>query len=133
VLSTVTCSPDSADRWSFPVSAGDSIHVVVDTVNAATAFDIYSGLYNSVGAAVGTEVDAGDDELVCSFPPPSYACPEYTYIATTSGTYEVSVEEYCSCPGTGLLDYSLLVEVNGVPVTLTQTVDNGPSTNNCAG
>ena len=132
VLSQVYCSPNSADRWTFNANAGDTIHIVVDTVDAATAFDIYSALFFPVGSAPTTYVANGDDDFTCTFPPASWSCPDYVYTAAATGTYEVSVEEYCSCPAVQPMNYSLVVEVNGVPVPLVMSVDDGPSTTNCS-
>ena len=64
------------DGWAFQATPGDQITVTVDTVSAATAFDLEACLSGTPNGACLPGFQ-GDDNFTCSFPPPAFACPRF--------------------------------------------------------
>jgi hypothetical protein len=64
------------DTFAFQSLPGTFITVTVDTVSAATAFDIEACVS---GTPNGTCLPGfqGDDNFTCTFPPPAFACPQF--------------------------------------------------------
>lgn len=120
VFGTITCTTE--DRWRVAVSAGQDIRVTVDTVDAESAFDIYSEIYSSGDEALAD----GDDEIECTFPPPAFQCPDYTYAAVVDDELEVSVRIVGGsvCPA-DTLGYELGATLNGVAAVLELVVNDG--------
>jgi hypothetical protein len=99
------------DQFAFFALSGQGVHLRVDTVDAATAADTRL----RVRLPDGTELYEADDDFACSFPPPSYSCPEYTFTAATAGLYtvEIYVGASESCRDRTLANYELTVTVDG--------------------
>jgi hypothetical protein len=118
-----TCIPPVFDTWEFDVTAGQSVFLQADTVDAATAADLCFD-----GNCASVDFFSGDDDVFCTFPPPDFRCPEATFVATTSATCSVDVtlcSSACSDPTTA--NYGLRVTVDGVGGFLTLVVDDGAS------
>jgi hypothetical protein len=116
-LSLRGCDFDAIqDQLAFFVASGQAVYVKVDTVDAATAADTRL----RVRTPDGTELYEADDEVDCTFPPPSYGCPEHSFTATTAGLYtvEVYVGSTESCADPSLVNYGLTVTVDGGPSEL---------------
>ncbi len=110
---------DVVDVWAF-AGSGDVV-VTVDTVAAETAFDPGLWLLNVVDDPP-SDVAEGDDEFDCTFPPPTYTCPEAS--GTVSGAMPgVYVFTYDDCVGS-VGEYELSVTVDGAPVALTLARDD---------
>jgi hypothetical protein len=93
-----TCEPPVTDQWTFQVTAGQTVLVHADTIDAATAADL---------CFQGTCTDGtsfyGDDEVSCTFPPPAYACPETSFVASSDATCTMNVmtcSPSCADPST---------------------------------
>jgi hypothetical protein len=117
---------NAEDEWQFSVTGGDSVAAAADTVDAATAADLYLVLDCPHSAD-----DVGDDELPCEFPPPAYDCPIAALQTRGPGTCTLTVTESPEdpavvCANPGRANYALIVTVNGTPVPLTLTVDDRP-------
>ena len=104
------------DQFAFFVQSGQTVYLKVDTVDAATAADTRL----RVRLPDGTELYEADDEAACTFPPPSYACPQYSFTADTAGLYtvEVYVGSSESCASQDLVNYQLTVTVDAQPSDL---------------
>jgi hypothetical protein len=100
------------DQFAFFALSGQAVHLKVDTVDAATAADTRL----RVRLPDGTELYEADDDFACTYPPPSYSCPEYTFTAATAGLYtvEIYVGTSESCRDRTLANYELTVTVDGV-------------------
>ena len=84
--------------------AGDTITLVVDTLDPATAFD-------PVLTVIGPdrcEPVTDDDTLPCTAPPPAFACPSLRIDAPDDGTYTLLVENLGSCADPAIGSYRLL-------------------------
>jgi hypothetical protein len=71
--------PDDAfdeDSLAFQALPGTHITATVDTVSAATAFDIEACISGTPGGECLPGL-AGDDDFACTFPPPSFSCPRF--------------------------------------------------------
>ncbi len=119
---TIACDGlTTGDVYVFTPS-GD-FTVTVDTVSAATTFDpqAYATLDTSTYASDGT--GSGDDEVTCTFPPPTYACPQFD-VTGVSGAVAVVVRAYTGdCNSTGTGEYQLIVSGPGAPASLSLTED----------
>ncbi len=110
------------DVWSF-VESG-AVVARVDTIAADTAFDPGLWIVDAI-ADPNSDVADGDDEFPCTFPPPTYSCPEATGTVTGAmpGVYVFTYDDCTSDVG----EYALTVTVNGVPVPLTLVRDDHPT------
>ncbi len=115
-----TCSPPVTDTWTFSATAGQTVAISADTVDAGTAADLCF-----IGECAGVDFFSADDNVACSFPPPGFACPTTTFVATASGTCTVNVA-LCSsaCANPATANYALTVTLNASPALLTLTVDD---------
>ncbi len=104
------------DQFAFFVQTGQAVHAKVDTVDANTAADMRLRLRSPDGA----EIAEADDEVPCTYPPPSYSCPEHSFVATSPGIYtvEVYVGSSESCFDKSLVNYGLTVTVDDQPSDL---------------
>ncbi len=86
------------DIYSFEGGQGTSVSVLVDTVSAASAFDIEACLSTTTDQADCFAF--GDDNVACTYPPPAFGCPAFntTLPADGDGIYYLLVE---SGSGTG--------------------------------
>jgi hypothetical protein len=66
----------SEDDYAFESQAGTHITVTVDTVSAATAFDIEACLADTPDGSCLPGLQ-GDDDFSCTFPPPAFGCPRF--------------------------------------------------------
>ncbi|MCO4748027.1 MAG: hypothetical protein KC912_24755 [Proteobacteria bacterium] len=124
---TIPCAAGSYDLYSLPTNAGGDLVVRVDTVLAATTFDPWSALLSSANPKVSPDdvLADGDDEFVCTFPPPEYECPEMTY-TSTGGTLGLIVGGYAdACNSTNVGTYSLSVTLGGAPITPSLVTNDG--------
>jgi hypothetical protein len=64
------------DGFAFQSMAGAHITVTVDTVSQNTAFDIEACLSDTPQGACLPGF-SGDDNFACTFPPPSFECPQF--------------------------------------------------------
>jgi hypothetical protein len=64
------------DSYAFQSKVGTQITVTVDTVSAATAFDIEACISGEPNGDCLPGLQ-GDDNFSCTFPPPSFACPRF--------------------------------------------------------
>jgi hypothetical protein len=108
------------DVWQFQAGAGQSVEVRVDTTDAATAADLCAEL------TCGELQVTGDDDVPCTFPPPSYACPRITGIPTTDGDCFVSVHMCSTCANPDRAAYSLVVGVAGEEANPQLITDDSP-------
>jgi hypothetical protein len=104
------------DQFAFFVQSGQAVYLKVDTVDAATAADTRL----RVRLPDGTELYEADDEATCTFPPPSYGCPEHSFTADTAGLYTVGIYVGLSesCASQDLVNYALTVTVDDAPSDL---------------
>jgi sugar lactone lactonase YvrE len=112
--------PDLPDEWDLAVQAGVPVTLAADTVDVATAADLCFEV-----TCPGQAVVSGDDEMPCTFPVVSAACPQKTFVPPATGTCGVRVA-LCSrsCADDGRARYALrvsggvptLVNDDGVPV-----------------
>jgi len=108
------------DFWEFDVTAGQTVFIEADTVDAATAADLC--FFGNCG---GVDFFGADDDFSCTFPPPAFSCPRDTFVATTSGTCTVEVRTCSSaCADPGMANYSLTVQRDGSFADLTLVGDD---------
>jgi len=125
-VASVPCGTGLVDIWSFGVQAGQSIVVVVDTVSEETTFDPTLSVLLEDPFSSGFEpevVAEGDDEMECSFPPPSGGCPRVERSLDAGGIVYVVIGEKDVCVDAGGL-YRMTAEVNGAPAPLTIEEDD---------
>jgi hypothetical protein len=98
------------DRFVFFAQSGQQVYVNADTVDAATAAD----LRLRVRRPDGSELYEADDDFECTYPPPSYSCPEHTFSADANGLYtvEIYVGMSESCTDYSRANYALTVEID---------------------
>ena len=102
------CNQNVVDTWQFAVKAGQTVVARGDTVDAATAADLFMIL------TCGMEIDVGDDEFACTFPPPDFACPLATLTATSNTLCTVDISSlFNNCRDNATANYELSVEVDG--------------------
>lgn len=93
-----TCDPRVTDTWRFDVAAGGAVTVRVDTADVATAADLCLTVQ-----CPGREPLRGDDDVPCSFAPPSFSCPEvhfFSFDAQTCTGAVTTCSTACRDPGT---------------------------------
>jgi cysteine-rich repeat protein len=118
-----TCTPPVTDFWEFSVASGETVALLADTVDAGTAADLcFSG-----SCSPSSDIFFGDDNFACTFPPPSFSCPQDTFVATGNATCTVEVR-VCSaaCADPNTANYSLTVTRNGIHTLLTLVGDDVP-------
>jgi hypothetical protein len=85
---------DSAnqDVYSFSGTAGTHLDILVDTVSLATAFDSEACLSTEDSSA--SCFAFGDDQMTCTYPPPTFACPRFPAVlpADGDGVYYLLIE-----------------------------------------
>ncbi|MBN2725574.1 MAG: hypothetical protein JXR95_16030 [Deltaproteobacteria bacterium] len=107
------CSHEiNRDLFAFYAPAFSVIDIHADTVDAETAADLRMMIKNPDG----TDLHESDDEVPCTFPPPDYQCPEYSFTSQNSGLYlvEVYVGTSQKCADFSLVNYVLNVTVDGM-------------------
>jgi hypothetical protein len=109
------------DRLLFFARAGQAVYLTVDTVDAQTAADTRLRVLRPDGS----ELHEADDEVDCTYPPPSYRCPEHSFVAGADGLYgvEVYVGASQSCTDPAVANYELTVTVEGAQVELVHVKD----------
>ena len=121
---TVPCAYNTSvvgDVYVFP-AAGD-VTITIDTVSASTTFDPIG--YSTVDTANYASIDfQGDDEIPCTFPPPTYACPSWTHTGATGPIAVVVMGYEGDCNSSGQGDYLLIVSGPGAPSSLVIAEDD---------
>jgi hypothetical protein len=115
------CDPALIDAWSFDVRSGDDVFIAVDTTSALTAADM-----EIRGICDGKDRFFGDDDFLCTFPPPQFSCPAAAFVASARSTCTVDVSPALasldpptgSCTDTLRAEYSVSVLVNGQPAVI---------------
>ncbi|PKN28052.1 MAG: hypothetical protein CVU65_00395 [Deltaproteobacteria bacterium HGW-Deltaproteobacteria-22] len=104
------------DRYAFFAPAGAEVLLATDTVDAQTAAD----LRLRVRAPDGTELHEADDDFDCTFPPPQWSCPSYTFSAASGGLYTVEIYVGTSeaCADRTRVRYELTTTVGGAPAEM---------------
>lgn len=99
------------DDYALHARAGQAVSVRVDTVDAQTAADTRL----RIRAPDGTELHEADDDVACTYPPPAYSCPSYSFTAPTDGLYQLEVYVGSSqrCADPTLARYVIFAEVAG--------------------
>jgi hypothetical protein len=120
VAETLEPCAGTIDVWRFFAQAGRSVEVRIDTTDAATAADLCADL------TCGDVVVSGDDEAVCTAPPPANGCPRLETVATVDDACTVTVRT-CSggCASPGRADYVLRAAVAGEEAWPALLVDDG--------
>ena len=107
---------DLFELWG--VSPSSSVTVTVDTISSATTFDPFVAILDGPDANTANQLAYGDDDFTCSFPPPTYQCPEANATSAGGGSYFVFVavgspDDCASSIG----EYQLEVLANGSPTS----------------
>ncbi len=104
------------DRYAFFAPAGAEVSLAADTVDAQTAAD----LRLLVRTPDGAELHEADDDFACTFPPPQWSCPSYTFSAAAAGLYtvEIYVGTSESCADRTRVRYELTATVAGAPAEM---------------
>lgn len=99
------------DQFGFFAENGQEVFVSVDTVDAETAADTRMLLR----LPDGSELHEADDDVDCTFDPPRWSCPQFSFTAGISGlfTVEIYVGSSESCYDRHLVNYELTVDVDG--------------------
>ena len=121
------CDPTKVaivDTWEFDVTLGQSVFLTADTVDFATAADLFFD-----GGCSGGDSILGDEEVACTFPPPGppFKCPEDSFTATATGTCTVNIKVFdtaSACTTPLGANYRLTVERNGLPTQVTLIRDD---------
>ena len=108
------------DVWEFEVTAGDSVFLEADTVDAATAADLCF-----FGSCDTGDFFSADDIFPCTFPPPAFSCPLATFVASADGTCTMNMQTCSSaCADFDRAGYSLSVQRDGSFTNLTLIGDD---------
>jgi len=108
------------DVWEFDVTAGDSVFLEADTVDAATAADLCF-----FGSCDTGDFFSADDIFPCTFPPPAFSCPLATFVASADGTCTMNMQTCSSaCADFDRAGYSLSVQRDGSFTNLTLIGDD---------
>ena len=110
---SLPCDEEVVDIWTFSTGSGNTVQITVDTVSAASTFDPGSYAVDGPNPNTDTLLGTGDDELDCAFPPPSYACPQFTFEAPGSGLIAIVVENYGCEDESSTAQYILSVQSTG--------------------
>jgi len=104
------------DQYAVLLTAGKTVDVLADTVDAATAADLRLRCLSPDGSQL-FEVD---DDFACTYPPPKYSCPKKTFEVPTTGMYtlEVYVGTSQSCKDTSRVNYVIKAHEDGLPSDL---------------
>ena len=94
--SSLDCTGDVVDVWSFDADGTASVQLAADTVADATAFDPHLYIAGGDECLIGY----ADDSFDCTYPPPDFQCPAVDLGVLAAGSYTVSVRSYGSCAGT---------------------------------
>lgn len=111
-----TCDPERNDDWTFDVTAGQAVHLRVDTADAATTSDLYLE-----GDCEGVDSFSGDDDFDCAYP--FVGCPQASFTATVSGTCTFTIGAY-SCNDAATANYVLYVRIDDAPVAAVLVKDD---------
>ena len=98
---------------AYGASTGDTVFIAVDTISATTTFDPYFVFMDSGTADPSTStLNLYDDEVTCSYPPPSYSCPQGDEVVPSTGLFFAVGHASANCAGTSAA-YSISMQVNG--------------------
>lgn len=113
------CGAGTRDLWQFPVVAGETVVVAVDTADQETA------------ANLSLDVHCDGSELLsfsaapCSFPAPEgYWCPRVALLVAADTTCTLAVGDFGGCADPASARYRLDVERDGMSAALTLTADD---------
>jgi hypothetical protein len=98
----------------------------VDTTSAAATFDPYAYLTtDTTSLASSGAIGQGDDEVPCTFPPLSYACPQFTanYVGPAALVIYGFVD---NCNSSGMGGYEVTLTGAGAPSNFDQLLDDYP-------
>ena len=113
------CAP-AKDEWQFEVRAGETVEIGADTVDAGTAADLRFSVFCDTGDFL-----VADDEQPCTFPPPFFACPLGSFVASADGLCQVTVDVFDSvCSSEATANYELSVTRDGAHAPLLLTGDD---------
>jgi len=136
VVSPVTedltpCFDEFFDSYSLDITAGQTVFVRLDTVDAATAADLF--VFLNCDSSGGHDYD---DEADCTFAPPPHptkgqgGCPRAVFTATATEICELTVgsdqfpPDPFGCAQRGIARYRLTVTRDGVNAALTLARDD---------
>jgi hypothetical protein len=109
---SLDCEGTQMDIWELSTAAGQTYTVTVDTVNAESAFDPLMVLTDGETCMLGS----GDDDIDCTYPPPTYSCPSQV-IEGTGAPVWIFVTSLGDCAGTSS-DYVLKVDYSSITAPL---------------
>jgi hypothetical protein len=111
------------DVYRVFVRAGEDLRVRADTVSAGSASDLCLRVNDTNGS---TLLGSFDDEFGCTFPPPSFSCPQGTITDLPSTGFVYVHVRQCStsCADASNNEYQLTVERDGRAAVLMATDDN---------
>lgn len=118
-----SCSDPVVDVWEFGVTSGQTVFALVDTIDEATAADLFFEL-----DCAGLELQA-DDEASCSFFPKrkkdGRVCPATTFVASADATCRIFVASHAdSCRDANVAHYSITLELDGAAAPIDLTADD---------
>jgi hypothetical protein len=116
--------PGAMDVYSFTATAGTTLQIRGDTVAAATAYDLYIRL--STTPDNSGFLANGDDDWACTFPPPSFGCPDFPASIPTTGTYYLLVSEAANSYAGAIGEYAATIVASQPISSLSQVSDNVP-------
>jgi hypothetical protein len=128
VSGELPCEEEVVDLWSVTAPEGAAVSVLVDTIAAETAFDPRSSAFDGTDPDADPFLGSGDDNVPCTYPPPSFSCPFYEVVAGASGAVGITVAAF-ECPDDpGYGEYSIAVLVDGgaaTPVLIADDLELG--------
>ncbi len=100
------------DRWMINVTegmVGEVLNVKIDTFRPESAFDPKLLLISPDGCIF----DWADDDVECTYPPPTYLCPAMSVVLNQPGIWKLAVLAHPTCEdSTSPVEY--LVQVGGI-------------------
>jgi len=120
------CGGGSGAADVYLVTLSGEVQITVDTTSAAATFDPYAYLTtDTTSLAASGAIAAGDDEVPCTFPPPSYGCPQFdaNYVGQAALVIYGFVD---NCNSSGMGGYEVTLTGAGAPSNYDQLLDDYP-------
>ena len=110
VLPIDTDHMDIFEVWG--VSSGSTVQITIDTISTSTTFD--PAIVVMGDPDPNNAFDSFDDEIPCTYPPPSYDCPQGSVTVPSTGLY-FAVGAASSGFGGATAEYSVEILEGGSP------------------
>ncbi len=109
----IPCDGQSFDLWLIDVPYSGVLDITVDTLAPDTVFDPYAMLVPGPDWQTTPVVAVGDDEFGCTYPPPAYGCPQFSYPVEPGPWYLAIFAYEANCNASGVGAYGIDLNLDG--------------------